>query len=159
MKKISRVIVKQPIDSVWKIATDSEKFHGLKLPGIYSYFDPQTARKGTSFRYRGLAFDVTYDVYIVEWEPQRVFSFGHSPNDWTFKYLLTDGGISTEIEFSRKFSVGIFGQSFGMIKSIFGAEDEYQSLTNSTTQTLKAACERLSNGKEEGIYVNKWRIT
>jgi hypothetical protein len=48
--------------------------------------------EGVSFKYRALAFNNEYDLYVVDWEPNKKFVFGHHLNDWKFKFEVIDGG-------------------------------------------------------------------
>ena len=153
MIKVSKVLVKQPIKKVWGIVTNPQKFHGLKLPGTYSSFQSGNISKGVPFKYKGLAFNIKRDLYVVEWEPPHKFSFGEHPNYWSFKFELIDGGQSTELHFYRELRDRSF---FEKIMLLFGKEDEYQELTNATTEAIKDACERLLRGEEDGIFYHEW---
>jgi hypothetical protein len=68
------------------------KSQGLKLPGIYRLFKFLRVSEGVSFKYRALAFNNEYDLYVVDWEPNKKFVFGHHLNDWKFKFEVIDGG-------------------------------------------------------------------
>lgn len=153
MIRIAEVVVNQSPPAVWSIVTDPSKFHGLKLPGTYSNFESAAVQSGTRFRYRGLAINNARILYVVDWVPHRVFSFGHDPDTWSFRFELVESTRGTRVVFRRDLRDPSW---ITRVMWMLGKENELQRLTDATADAIEGACVRLDQGMEDGVFVDKW---
>ncbi|WP_339608507.1 hypothetical protein [uncultured Roseivirga sp.] len=142
-------IVSVNIEKVWELITTTSKFHALGFPGSYpSQFDRTNANQGMEIQ-SGSLNGTPKNSYIVEWAMPYLFSFGPSPDDWSYKYRLNKlDEKTTEIEFSRRF------RGMSRLEKIFSSKEEndLEALVDRTTSQISQACQNLSKGLPDGLW-------
>lgn len=150
--KVSRS-VRQPIEVVWGLVTATRKFHALRIPGIYGPMDIEFAEVGSTFETTSLWGSRIYKRYVVELSKPEIFSFGHRPFEWTFRWQLASRGRVTEASFTRVFPKLSIWEALFKSREVM---DSYEALAEATIKRLEVACESLVNGREDGLTESPW---
>jgi len=146
-------LVKQPIEVVWGLITDSSLFNALRLPGVYGPFDPATAQIGTKIEVMSAFGGPIGKRFVVDWDPPRHFSFGPSPSDCSSDWQLEVRPNGTHVIYRCQF------RRLTLWERLFKAEEvrrTHEKLASATMEALKGACARLASGGGHGLTYSPW---
>ena len=89
------------ISDVWAFLSNPNNFEEF-CHNRSDAFEPNNVRVGTSFKTHS-NHGISYDQYLVQWDPPYLLAWGPYPDHWSYRINLTDHKYKTEICLTRRF--------------------------------------------------------